>query len=174
MSLEPSKFSGSATLLIRPSEDSKSKSVEKFLEVLTWFFKTSPDKTCKEKYLTFYLYRFRAVIAFKHNGDEKMDLNVLSLVELKKLQDEVAVAIFNYEKRKKAEALAAVEEAARAAGFSLKELLSDEKLSKGKTKAMPKYANPADPTQTWTGRGRKPKWVEGLLASGKSLDDAAI
>jgi len=103
-----------------------------------------------------------------------MDLNALSLAELKKLQDDVAVAIFNYEKRKKAEALAAVEEAARAAGFSLKELLSDEKLTKGKTKAAQKYANPADPTQTWTGRGRKPKWVEELLASGKSLDDAAI
>ena len=103
-----------------------------------------------------------------------MDLNALSLAELKKLQDDVAVAIFNYEKRKKAEALAAVEEAARAAGFSLKELLSDERLAKGKTKAAPKYANPADPTQTWTGRGRKPKWVEELLASGKSLEDAAI
>src|SRR6056300_1821155 len=103
-----------------------------------------------------------------------MDLNALSLAELKKLQDDVAVAIFNYEKRKKAEAIAAVEEAARTAGFSLKELLSDEKLTKGKSKAAPKYANPADPAQTWTGRGRKPKWVEELLASGKSLDDAAI
>jgi DNA-binding protein H-NS len=103
-----------------------------------------------------------------------MDLDSLNLKELKKLQDDVAVAIFNYEKRKKAEALAAVEEAARAAGFSLKELLSDEKFTKGKTKAAPKYANPADATQTWTGRGRKPKWVEELLASGKSLDDAAI
>lgn len=103
-----------------------------------------------------------------------MDLDSLNLKELKKLQDDVAVAIFNYEKRKKAEALAAVEEAARAAGFSLKELLSDEKLTKSKTKAVPKYANPADAAQTWTGRGRKPKWVEELLASGKSLDDLAI
>ena len=103
-----------------------------------------------------------------------MNLNDLTLAELKKLQDDVAVAIFNYEKRKKAEALAAVEEAARAAGFSLKELLGDEKLSKAKTKATPKYANPADPSQTWTGRGRKPKWVEALLASGKTLEDLAI
>jgi len=103
-----------------------------------------------------------------------MDLNALSFAELKKLQDDVAVAIFNYEKRKKAEALAAVEDAARAAGFSLKELLSDEKLTKGRTKAAPKYANPADAAQTWTGRGRKPKWVKELLASGKSLDDVAI
>jgi len=113
-------------------------------------------------------------IQLKHNGNEKMDLNTLSLAQLKKLQDDVAVAIFNYEKRKKAEALTAVEDAARAAGFSLKELLSSEKLTKGKIKAAPKYANPADPTQTWTGRGRKPKWVEELLASGKSLEDAAI
>lgn len=103
-----------------------------------------------------------------------MDLSTLSLAQLKKLQDDVAVAIFNYEKRKKAEALTAVEDAARAAGFSLKELLSSEKLTKGKIKAAPKYANLADPTQTWTGRGRKPKWVEELLASGKSLEDAAI
>lgn len=103
-----------------------------------------------------------------------MDLSALSLSQLKKLQDDVAIAIFNYEKRKKTEALAAVEQTARAAGFSLQELLGDEKLTKGKTKAVPKYANPADPTQTWTGRGRKPKWVEELLASGKSLEDAAI
>jgi len=27
---------------------------------------------------------------------------------------------------------------------------------------------------TWTGRGRKPKWVEKHLASGKSLDEIAI
>ena len=103
-----------------------------------------------------------------------MNLNDLTLAELKKLQDDVAVAIFNYEKRKKAKALAAVEEAARAAGFSLKALLGDEKLSKAKTKATPKYANPADPSQTWTGRGRKPKWVEALLASGKTLEDLTI
>lgn len=103
-----------------------------------------------------------------------MDLENLSLDELKQLQDEVAVAIFNYEKRKKAEALAAAEEAARAAGFSLKELLGEAKLSKSRAKAAAKYANPADASQTWTGRGRKPKWVVELLASGKSLDDVAI
>ena len=28
-------------------------------------------------------------------------------------------------------------------------------------KVAPKYKNPADPTQTWTGRGKAPKWIEG-------------
>lgn len=26
----------------------------------------------------------------------------------------------------------------------------------------PKYRNPADPTQTWTGKGKAPLWMEGL------------
>lgn len=37
-----------------------------------------------------------------------------------------------------------------------------------------KYANPANPEQTWTGRGRKPEWVIAHLSNGGSLDDLAI
>ena len=49
-----------------------------------------------------------------------MNLSALSLDQLKKLQGDVAIAIFNYEKRKKAEVLAAVEKVAKANGYSLK------------------------------------------------------
>src|SRR4051794_35511867 len=38
----------------------------------------------------------------------------------------------------------------------------------------PKYHNPDNPSETWAGRGRKPKWVEEKLASGSSLDDLLI
>lgn len=41
-------------------------------------------------------------------------------------------------------------------------------------KVPPKYRNPDNASETWTGRGRKPKWVEAALASGKSLDDIKI
>jgi DNA-binding protein H-NS len=41
------------------------------------------------------------------------------------------------------------------------------------SKVAPKYRNPAT-GETWTGRGRQPKWVEAALASGKTLDDLAI
>lgn len=43
-----------------------------------------------------------------------------------------------------------------------------------KRKARAKYANPADPTQKWTGRGRKPRWVEAHLAAGGLLEDLSI
>ena len=39
---------------------------------------------------------------------------------------------------------------------------------------LPKYQNPDNHSEKWSGRGRKPKWVEDKLASGKALDDMLI
>jgi DNA-binding protein H-NS len=44
---------------------------------------------------------------------------------------------------------------------------------KGK-KVAPKYRNPANKSETWTGRGRQPKWVAAALKSGQKIDDLAI
>lgn len=98
------------------------------------------------------------------------DLDALSLDELKALQKDVDVAIRNFEKRKKTEALVAAKRAAEEHGFSLDQLMG----AKGTIKGAPKYANPADPSQTWTGRGRQPQWVKDAMAAGKTLDDMAI
>lgn len=103
-----------------------------------------------------------------------MNLNEMSLSDLKNLQDEVAVAIFNYEKRKKQEALAAVKELAAKEGFSLDDLLDTSKKSKSAPKSAPKYRHPENPEATWTGKGRKPKWVNAHLEAGGSLDDLKI
>jgi len=39
---------------------------------------------------------------------------------------------------------------------------------------FPKYRNPADPSETWSGRGKQPRWVTGQLRLGKKLDDFRI
>jgi DNA-binding protein H-NS len=39
---------------------------------------------------------------------------------------------------------------------------------------FPKYRNPAQPAETWAGRGRQPRWVTEQLSSGKKLDDFRI
>jgi DNA-binding protein H-NS len=41
-------------------------------------------------------------------------------------------------------------------------------------KVFPKYQNPKNPTETWSGRGRHPRWLSPHLASGKTLDDFRI
>jgi DNA-binding protein H-NS len=38
----------------------------------------------------------------------------------------------------------------------------------------PKYRNPANPTETWAGRGLKPRWLAAALKSGKKLEHFSI
>lgn len=39
-----------------------------------------------------------------------------------------------------------------------------DELAERRTRApgVPKYRNPADPAQTWTGRGKRPAWLAGV------------
>ena len=39
---------------------------------------------------------------------------------------------------------------------------------------FPKYRNPAQPGETWAGRGKQPRWLTAQLKSGKKLDDFRI
>jgi len=41
-------------------------------------------------------------------------------------------------------------------------------------KVEPEYRNPTNPSETWAGRGRTPRWVVELLATGASLDELRI
>jgi DNA-binding protein H-NS len=102
-----------------------------------------------------------------------IDLNALSLKELKQLQKDVETAIADFKDRERRAALADVEAFARERGLSPADLAA---LVGRRTRrpAAPKYANPDDLSQTWSGRGRRPRWVEAALAQGKSLDDLAI
>ena len=45
--------------------------------------------------------------------------------------------------------------------------------TKGK-KVKPKYRNPSKPDETWTGRGRQPRWLVHELAQGKKIDGFLI
>jgi len=41
-------------------------------------------------------------------------------------------------------------------------------------KGEPKYRNPDDPSITWSGRGRHPRWLSELLAAGRAIDEFRI
>jgi len=38
----------------------------------------------------------------------------------------------------------------------------------------PKYRNPANPEETWAGRGLRPRWLAAALKTGKKLEDFSI
>lgn len=102
-----------------------------------------------------------------------MDLHALSLKELKDLQSQVVKAIANFEDRRKREVLMELDEIARSKGFSLSELTSAAPMRK-RSPSVAKYANPANKADTWSGRGRKPRWFSEALAKGKKPEDMSI
>ncbi|TCO72332.1 H-NS family nucleoid-associated regulatory protein [Rhodovulum euryhalinum] len=100
------------------------------------------------------------------------DLEKLSLAELKQLRKDVDVAIASFKDREKAKARAALEEKAKEFGFSLDEIVG--KKTRRSAKSVAKFRNPENPSDTWSGRGRRPKWLEEALNKGASLDDFLI
>ena len=76
---------------------------------------------------------------------------------------------------------------AKAEGYTLEELfgMSGNRGAKGAAKpssragrklgkVAPKYRNPANPKETWTGRVKHPRWMAALIAKGKKADDFLI
>jgi DNA-binding protein H-NS len=41
-------------------------------------------------------------------------------------------------------------------------------------KVLPKYFNPLSPSETWSGRGKQPRWLVAALESGQKLDELKI
>ena len=56
-------------------------------------------------------------------------------------------------------------------GGSRKNSRSTSSAAKKADASKPKYRNPDDPSQTWSGRGRRPRWVVQSLEAGRTLDD---
>src|ERR1700730_5466691 len=38
-------------------------------------------------------------------------------------------------------------------------------------RVFPKFRNPDDPSQTWAGRGKQPRWLTALLEAGRQVDE---
>lgn len=103
-----------------------------------------------------------------------VDLAKLSEKDLAKLRSDIEKELKSREKTKIVEARKAAEDAAKKHGFSLNDLLGAKKASAKKPAAPPKYKNPADPSQTWSGRGRQPQWYKDAVKAGKSAKSLAI
>lgn len=105
----------------------------------------------------------------------KVDLTKFTRKELEKLISDAQKRLSTLDRQDREAARAAAEKAAKEHGFSLNDLVgAAPKKSARKPKAAAKYKNPADPTQTWSGRGRKPGWFKEAESAGKKPEDMAI
>ncbi len=113
------------------------------------------------------------------------NLKAMTRKELTKLAKDVEKALRTSEQRERRDALKAAEKAVAEFGFSLDDISGNaqpkaprkskrRKAGPPKKKAPPKYRNPANPEQTWSGRGRKPLWINAALESGADITDLEI
>ena len=104
-----------------------------------------------------------------------VDVKNMSRKELLKLQRDIEKALERLKKKDLKAAKAAAEKAAAAHGFTLSELAGTVGKAKPAKKAgRPKYSNPDDKSQTWTGKGRQPDWFKAAIAGGKDPKDLEI
>lgn len=106
-----------------------------------------------------------------------IDLSSYNLSELRGLQHDIENEIKSRQQGDLAKARKQILAIAQAAGVTVEELLATgtKKSNKGKgQKVQAQYRNPADNAQTWTGRGRQPKWIAEGIAAGKQLSDFRI
>ncbi len=103
-------------------------------------------------------------------------LDQMTRAELEDLRIDIDKAIVELRKKEKKDALEAAQKAAAEFGFSLDELTGKKApRAGGKTgSAEPKFMNPDNPTQTWTGKGRQPNWFKSAIDAGKNSDDMLI
>lgn len=110
------------------------------------------------------------------------DLKSLTRKELEKLLADVKKALTAAQARDRRNAKKAAEKAAAEFGFSLSELEEEKpkkaapkKAAKSAKKASkPKYANPENPAEKWTGKGRKPNWFLAQVEKGTTPEQMEL
>ena len=105
----------------------------------------------------------------------KVDLQKLSYRELLDLSDKITKAISAKKQAEKTNIKKQVQDLIEGAGFDVSDIVGSTKgrSLKGR-KVAPKYRNPKKPDETWTGRGRQPKWLSAELARGRALTSFLI
>jgi len=103
----------------------------------------------------------------------KIDIDNMSLQELKVLQKDVAKAIDTFEDRQRQEARTVLEAKAREMGFQLNDLVEPGR-KPGRKVTAAKYRHPENPELTWSGRGRQPQWIKDLIEAGGDKEDYRI
>lgn len=105
------------------------------------------------------------------------DISNLSVEELKRLQAEAELLIASKKDQAIEDAYTQIMAIADNVGLSIEQILEfgTQKRKKSTRKAVePRYRNKNNPSETWTGRGKQPRWLVAELEKGAKLDDFLI
>lgn len=105
-----------------------------------------------------------------------IQLDKMTVKELMALDAELQAAIVARKQEEKIELREKMQALAEKSGFSVDEVFGKAKRGNGGSRGTvaPKYRNPADASQTWTGRGRMPLWIKNATEKGAKREKFLI
>ena len=107
-------------------------------------------------------------------GIDGIDLESLTVDDLLALRDQVTTALASRIEAERRDL------ESRLARLTFADIPDPIRLAKGgrviggRAMVAPKYRNPDNPLETWSGRGRKPRWLTAALKAGRKLRDFKI
>lgn len=105
------------------------------------------------------------------------DISNLSVEQLKRLQEEAEALIASKKDQAVEDAYNQILAIAENAGLRIEQILEfgASKRKKNVRKSVePRYRNKANANETWTGRGKQPRWLVAELEKGAKLEDFLI
>lgn len=114
---------------------------------------------------------------------KKINLDTMSIDEMWRLHEKIAEVLsarLLSEKRELEKRLTKLRGETRRQQESSQVELSDDQPTvvlrerRKFPRLSPKYQNPSEPFETWSGRGKQPRWLTAALMTGRKLEEFAI
>ncbi len=97
------------------------------------------------------------------------DLEKMTYAELTEMEAKIERIKLEKQNSERAAVRKQLMDIAKEHGFDIRELMDGRKKGKGTVAA--KYSDPKNPENTWTGRGRMPRWMVAATRGGKASKD---
>src|SRR5690242_16350030 len=109
----------------------------------------------------------------------KLDLDAMDFEELWLLHEQLTQILSEKISAEKLELEKRLAQLSRAEPIGEPRISSTEKRTdrpprRKYPKVLPKYSNPSAPEETWSGRGKQPRWLVAALQSGHQLEEFRI
>ncbi len=110
---------------------------------------------------------------------EEIDFSAFSIEQLQSLIERARREIERQQDDRLYDVKAQIESLASSVGMSVPDLMSLEpKRRRGAAKMagerIVKYRNDANADETWSGRGKRPRWLQAAIESGRKLEEFAV
>ena len=108
---------------------------------------------------------------------KKIDLETMSVDDLWSLHEKISEILsvrITSEKRELEKRLAVLNRGRDVIEGASQSYNSNGKARRKYPRVFPKYRNPQTPSETWSGRGKQPRWLAAAIKTGRKIEDFRI